>query len=145
MKNLNAHASVLMNNFASQQSAKFILRPTRTTPLVVLDAHKEYLLIKGRSSPENAIGFYGLLEDRIQQYKLSGKPKLNVKLELDYFNTSSAKCLFQLIKNLESLQHSGALVNVYWCFHEDDLDLQETGEDFNESSILEFKMVPLRV
>jgi hypothetical protein len=62
---------------------------------------------------------------------------LDVKLE--YFNTSSSKCLVEIFRKLEQLQDSGKNVLINWFYEEDDEDMQESGEDFQE--IIDIKIV----
>ena len=61
---------------------------------------------------------------------------MHVKLE--YFNTSSSKCLMDLLKKIE--QCSCAAV-VYWYYEEEDEDMQEAGEDYAAIIQLPFKLV----
>ena len=39
-----------------------------------------------------------------------------VDIKLEYFNTSSSKCILDLFKKLESLNGSGTSVKVNWYF-----------------------------
>ena len=74
------------------------------TPTIKFDWDKGFLEIKGRSIPENSIEFYKPLVDWLDKY--SGKPQklTNVNIHLEYFNTSSSKCILDVFKKLESIQ-----------------------------------------
>ena len=46
-----------------------------------------------------------------------------VQVQLEYFNTSSSKCLLDLFKKLEALDS----LSVHWYFDSDDEDMLEAG------------------
>jgi hypothetical protein len=52
-------------------------------------------------------------------------------IKLEYFNTSSSKCLVEILRRLEILNNQ-SIVKVKWCYEEEDEDMQESGEDFKE-------------
>lgn len=117
------------------------LEGTAKTPSVKFDAENGVLELRGRSIPENSIEFYKPLNDWIDQY--SGGPKENtiVDIKLEYFNTSSSKCILDLFKQLESLNDKATNVSVNWYFEEDDEDMEEAGEDYQAIINLPFKMI----
>ena len=112
------------------------------TPTIKFDWDKGYLEIKGRSIPENSIEFYKPLVDWLDKY--SGKPQknTNVNIHLEYFNTSSSKCILDVFKKLESIHKSGTSeVVINWHYEEDDEDMLEAGEDYQAIINIPFKMV----
>jgi hypothetical protein len=76
---------------------------TAKTPSVKFDAETGVMEIKGRSIPENSIEFYKPLVDWLDEYADSAKDKTIVNVQLEYFNTSSSKCILDVFKKLESL------------------------------------------
>ena len=60
---------------------------------------------------------------------------------MEYFNTSSSKCILDLFKQLESLNNGETEVNVNWYYEEDDEDMAEAGEDYDAIISLPFKMI----
>jgi hypothetical protein len=60
-------------------------------------------------------------------------------MKLEYFNTSSSKCILDLFKKLERLD--GTEVSINWYFEEDDEDMEEAGEDYQAIINLPFKMI----
>ena len=112
------------------------------TPTIKFDWDKGYLEIKGRSIPENSIEFYKPLVDWLDKY--SGKPQknTNVNIHLEYFNTSSSKCILDVFKKLENIHKSGTSeVVINWHYEEDDEDMLEAGEDYQAIINIPFKMV----
>jgi len=119
-----------MDNLTIEGSAK--------TPTVEFEGAGK-LLIKGRSIPENSIEFYRPVIDWIGAYGGAPKGVTEVNVQLEYFNTSSSKCILDVFKKLETL--SGTEVKVNWYYEEDDEDMLEAGEDYQAIIDLPFKMI----
>ena len=117
----------------------FFVKPTRTTPFVTLDPKRKKLIIKGRSAPVASIEFYEQVSTAIEDY-LSTNELLSVYIALEYFNTSSGKCLYNLLKELKKYQKDDKKVIVNWLYEEEDDDMKETGEDYMEILDFEFNM-----
>lgn len=122
-----------MENLNLEGSAK--------TPSVHFDATNGTLELKGRSIPENSVEFYKPLNDWIDAYGASPKGTTTVDIKLEYFNTSSSKCILDLFKQLEGLNGKGTEVKVNWYFEEDDEDMEEAGEDYQAIINIPFKMI----
>lgn len=118
-----------------------VISETQWTPRVIYSPEKEYLMIGGKSIPENAPSFYDPIINYIYQYKITGKKRLCVHLNMEYFNTSSAKCLYNLFRVLNILRGHEITVIINW-FYEDE-DLLEAGEDFASFFNLNFNILPL--
>ena len=73
---------------------------TPKTPTVNFTADNGILEIKGRSIPENAVEFYKPLVDWIGNYGDAAKENTEVNVQLEYFNTSSSKCILDVFKKL---------------------------------------------
>lgn len=122
-----------MENLKLEGSAK--------TPSVNFNAETGVLELQGRSIPENSVEFYKPINEWIDTYGNSPKDKTTVDVKLEYFNTSSSKCLLDLFKQLEGLNGNGTEVHVNWYFEEDDEDMEEAGEDYEAIISLPFKMI----
>jgi hypothetical protein len=124
---------MIMENILREGSAK--------TPAVSFDSTSGILELKGRSIPENSVEFYKPLNDWIETYSSSPKEKTVVDIKLEYFNTSSSKCILDLFKKLERINQKGTEVHVNWYFEQDDEDMEEAGEDYQAIIKLPFKMI----
>jgi SiaC family regulatory phosphoprotein len=107
-----------------------IIEPTPKTPKVILNSEINVFEVSGRSIPEDSIGFYKKILDWIDEYSKSPNPKTNFRFQLEYFNTSSSKCLLDLFRKLEKMYKAGHEVVITWCYDADDEDMEETGEDY---------------
>lgn len=117
---------------------------TPKTPTVKFDADKGVVEIKGRSIPENSIEFYKPLVEWLDEYAKKPKDETTVNVQLEYFNTSSSKCILDVFKKLESIhkaQQNEVLIN--WYYEEDDEDMLEAGEDYESIIRVPFKMVEI--
>ncbi len=116
---------------------------TPKTPYVRFDGEKGIIEIKGRSIPENSIEFYKPLIDWLEGYDGEGKEETSVNVQLEYFNTSSSKCILDIFKKLEILFKKGKKVEVNWYYEEDDEDMFEAGEDYQSIINIPFKMIEM--
>ena len=114
------------------------LEGTPKTPTVEFSAENGVLLLKGRSIPENSIEFYKPLINWIENYSASAPSETVLNVKLEYFNTSSSKCLLDIFKRLERV---GNPVTINWYYEEDDEDMLEAGEDYDAIIDIPFKMI----
>lgn len=110
----------------------FFLEGSSKTPELSFDPNTGSFSISGRSIPENSIEFYKPLFEWLDNYSESANDSTELDVKLEYFNTSSSKCLVEIFRKLEKLQEKGKEVKVNWYYEEDDEDMEESGEDFQE-------------
>jgi hypothetical protein len=113
------------------------------TPYVRLDGEKGVIEIKGRSIPENSLEFYKPLIDWLDKYGSKPLDATNVNVQLEYFNTSSSKCILDIFKKLELIYKKGSRVQINWYYEEDDEDMFEAGEDYQSIINIPFSMIEL--
>jgi hypothetical protein len=113
------------------------------TPSVKFDGEKGIIEIKGRSIPENSIEFYKPLVDWLEDYKDTPMDKTTVNIQLEYFNTSSSKCILDVFKKLEAIHKAKNEVEINWYYEEDDEDMLEAGEDYESIIRVPFKMIEI--
>ena len=101
-----------------------------TTPTINFDLDAGTLEIKGRSIPENSVEFYKPLNEALKFYGKAPKPITTVTIELEYFNTSSAKCLLDFCKELEALRLNGSAVTIRWGYQAEDENILEAGIEY---------------
>jgi hypothetical protein len=115
---------------------------TAKTPTIKFDPSKGLVELKGRSIPENSIEFYKPLIDWLEKYSQSPQSNTIVNIQLEYFNTSSSKCILDVFKKLETINKAGnSSVVINWHYEEDDEDMSEAGEDYQAIINVPFKMV----
>jgi len=116
---------------------------TTKTPAISFNADTGVIEIKGRSIPENSIEFYRPLVEWLEEYGNEPKEQTTVNIQLEYFNTSSSKCILDVFKKLESIKKQRNNVVINWYYEEDDEDMLEAGEDYESIIRIPFKMIEI--
>jgi len=111
------------------------------TPEINLNPETGSIEIKGRSIPENSVAFYKPVIDWLGEYEEDSKDQTTVDIQLEYFNTSSSKCILDLLKKLEGINNGPGNVQINWHYEEDDEDMLEAGEDYEAILNIPFKMI----
>jgi hypothetical protein len=126
-----------MNPYSSEQTTK--------TPLIQFDPSSGNFELKGKSIPENSILFYKPLFEWMDQYIGTPAPKTVLHIQLDYFNTSSSKCVVDLFKKLEQIAKNGkGAAEINWMYDESDEDMLEAGEDYKTIIKIPFNLVSFK-
>ncbi len=118
-----------------------LIAETSNTPLVKFNMAEGRIEIKGKSLPEDPVGFYEPLNRLLDEYLLNPCEKTIVNLEISYFNSSSSKHIFQIFQRLEMLSADNKDVVVNWyCEEGDEFGLEE-GEDFKSLLEIPFNLI----
>ncbi len=116
---------------------------TPRTPTVKFDSIQGLIEIKGRSNPEDPIVFYKPLIDWLEEYAKNPGDKTIVNLQLEYFNSSSSKCLLLVLKKLEAIYKAKHEVVINWYYEKGDEEILEAGEDYKFFTGIPFKMIEI--
>ncbi|HBX51585.1 MAG: nuclear pore complex subunit [Bacteroidetes bacterium RIFOXYA12_FULL_35_11] len=119
-------------------------KKTEKTPLVDFNIETGKFELSGRSIPEDSIGFYRPIFSWLDEYVKTPHVFTDVKINLEYFNTSSSKCLVDVFRKFEAIYKEGHKVQISWFYEIDNEDLLEIGEEYSSSLSVPFKMVPFR-
>ncbi|WKK80485.1 DUF1987 domain-containing protein [Marivirga arenosa] len=122
----------------------YFLEATPKTPKLDFNPDADTFLISGRSIPENSIEFYRPLLDWLDNYVQNPLDSTNFEVKLEYFNTSSSKCLVEIFRKLEKIKEAGKDIAIDWYYEEEDEDMEESGEDFKQIIKVPFKMVEIK-
>jgi len=120
-----------------------IIEGTPKTPTIHFDSKEGVFEIKGRSIPENSVEFYKPLNEWLDSYMQNPLDKTSVNIRLEYFNTSSSKCILDVFKRLEAIHRAKHDVEINWYYEEDDEDMLEAGEDYDSIIKVPFKMIEI--
>lgn len=124
-----------------------IIKGTSRTPDVAFRPLINKYRIAGRSIPEDSIGFYRAITQWLEDF--SGKNDFSKPVEfifeLEYFNTSSSKCLLDVFKVINRMYRDGKEVSIKWVYDEDDEDLEETGEDYADLLDVPFELEGIEI
>lgn len=107
--------------------------PTSNSPEVDFRYSQHTLSLRGESYPEHAAEFYGEILRQLRAYLdgLHGEA-VTVNVALAYFNSSSAKMLFNLTRMLGDAARAGQRVALHWFHDEEDDTIREFGEELRD-------------
>jgi len=115
---------------------------TKTTPYVLIDDEKGYIKFEGESYLEDILGFFKEINEWLERYLSSDFEMLTFDCAIEYFNSSTAKLLFNMLRAMDKSAAAGKKVIVNWIVAKDDDMLLECGEDFkDEMENLEFNLI----
>lgn len=121
----------------------FTREAKNNTPYVHIDYETGHIEMKGVSHPENVFTFYNPLYEAIKELGKTSNREIVADFALEYFNTSSARCIFMILKEIKNLGRGGKHLTVNWHYEEEDDDMLETGEDFQELIELPFNFIEI--
>lgn len=124
---------------------------TDKSPKVLFDTENCLFEMQGNSRPENVRDFYFPIIYKIRKHfeKVIDKKqidKFNEKtfrfnFKLDYFNSSSAKFISDILVLIKEFTDEGLIFKINWYFADGDEDMKEVGEDFSEMISLPFHFI----
>ncbi len=117
------------------------IKQTEFTPSVLFDTNSGVVEIKGNSLPENTFEFYAELMDSLKNYFENPKDATLIKMEINYFNSSSSKLFFDLFDLLDECKDKSS-ISVQWHYDVENESMEEAGEDFKDDfEDLDFQLV----
>lgn len=127
----------------------FIIAPTEDSPSVNFDTTANHFVISGASRPENSRTFYTPIINWIADYEavLAAQKKegnttpLVFVYKFDYFNSSSAKFILDILLILKRFVDKGYDVKVEWICDKRDEDMLDMGQEFSEMAELKFDYI----
>jgi hypothetical protein len=119
------------------------ISPTKNTPEIILNP-EGIIRIKGRSIHENVTDFFEPVEDWISTYITVPADITSVDLNLEYFNSASAKIFIHILQKITyvTLKHKKFIFN--WYYEEGDDDILERGEYFASILDVRFNFIKLK-
>lgn len=122
--------------------AELTIPQTTTTPLICFDEASTTLQIAGESYPENSFAFYAPILDWVK-HQLQNNSLLIVDLTITYMNSSSTKCMLDLLDIMEDAHARGVKVSIVWNYDPENPRSFELAEEFCEEVSFPFQIVAL--
>lgn len=124
-----------------------LIEGTVVSPAVDFNLETRILEISGYSRPENVRDFYfPIIQwlDELNKIQLNNR-SMNIDIEtftfkfkFIYFNSSSAKFIYDIILLLNGFQKDGFPIKIYWYYDADDDELREAGEELSDMANVPF-------
>ena len=121
---------------------RLVLEPSRNTPEIILDPAGN-IKVRGRSIHENVLAFYQPALDWVEEYVNNAAEETNVDVQLEYFNSASAKYLIMMLQNLKKVRLHDKKFFVKWIYEEGDEDILERGEYIASVLDMEFSFIEI--
>jgi hypothetical protein len=115
------------------------IESTEDTPGIVFSENGN-LSMSGRSLPEDAFSFYEPVLAWLKTYSANPAAQTTININLEYFNTASAKQVFKIVSMLSEIGKKQK-VTVKWHYDEGDKDMHASGERFSKLSEIPFEFV----
>ncbi len=116
---------------------------TDATPALEFDMKQGNLSLTGKSIPQDPTQFYEPLMKLLDSYVANPAPETTVNINMEYFNTPSAKYLQDIFQKLETILPSNYTVKVNWYYEADDTDMLQAGKDYQGILQLTFNYVEI--
>jgi len=117
------------------------LSMTEYTLEINFDSEKGVLEMSGSSYPENSMEFFMPIFNWLEEYIKKINKAITLNLKFEYLNTSSTKCMIDILELLEKYYNTGGEVQVNWYYDEDDEDILETGKDMAEDIVVPISFI----
>jgi len=128
-----------------------LISATQTTPEIRFSVEDNIFRMSGTSRPEDVRAMYYPVIDWIKGLSdnilnnninfFSEQNPLRFQVELMYFNSSSAKFLYDIFLELKRISSSGIPVIIEWFYEKDDTDMLDAGNDIALLIDMEFTYV----
>ena len=115
------------------------IEATEFSPTVILSSEIPRFEISGESRPENTGKFYTPIIEWLTQYKQvltndkqipDQSKKIVFEFKFDYFNSTSAKYIMDILYQLDTFKAAGLETLIKWYYDAMDDDMKEAGEEF---------------
>ncbi|MGC9331054.1 MAG: DUF1987 domain-containing protein [Bacteroidales bacterium] len=117
-----------------------LIKETTDSPALLFDKSNNKLIMKGKSIAEDPRSFYINTTTLIRNLINENNKVDTVAFCFSYFNTLSAKYIFDLMK---TIQATIPAVSIEWQYEQDDEDMLESGEDFEDMLSADFVFISL--
>lgn len=127
-----------------------IIEATEDSPKITFDTVSNRFMISGESRPENAGKFYTPVinwivnyEETLYSRKQDAKDDsvLVFIFKLDYFNSTSAKYIMDVLLIIKKFVDQGYNINIEWHYDKRDDDMLDAGNEFSDTVDLKFDFI----
>jgi hypothetical protein len=117
-----------------------MIEATKNTPRVAYAPENQTLVMSGESYPENSFEFYQPVFDWLHT-QLPKLDRLVLKIAVSYMNSSSTKCILDILDLLTEAGQQGAAVHVLWYYDLGNPRALDLAEEFGEDMEIPFEII----
>lgn len=118
------------------------IQPTKSSPRVVYSDQEKTLTLSGESYPENSFDFFKPIFEWLHT-ELPKLDELRFRVDISYMNSSSTKCMLDMLDILGDTARHNCRVSVFWYYDRENARALELAEEFKEDVEVPFEIVPL--
>ncbi len=109
-----------------------IIEETPKTPQIELNTLTGDFIFSGRSIPENAAKVYEPILNWVSEYIQHARPTTNLRLNMEYFNTSSSLWLAKILKVLVRISDPDYVLIIHLYLPLDEFEEMKEFEDIKD-------------
>jgi len=109
-------------------------------PEVDFNAQTGVCELRGESYMEETYKFYLPLLNWLKDYTTKADNKVELNVKLIYLNTTSTKCILDMLEILKTFENNGGKVKVNWFYDKNDPDMVDEVEDFEAESGIKIEL-----
>jgi hypothetical protein len=144
-KNSFVEIQIYVNTYTPK---KLIIKQTDCSPKIYFDPFKNIYEISGESRPDDVPQFYEPVlkwldefSEHLDNLSFNTEP-VEFNLDFEYFNSLSAKYIFDFCRQLAKISLKGKNILVKWYYEDDDTDMLEAGKEIARISKVPFEFIP---
>lgn len=115
---------------------------TTSTPAIAWDEATDTLSISGESYPENSLAFFAPVFAWLSA-ELPAFARFRLRVSVSYMNSSSTKCMLDIIDLVEEAAERGCDAAIVWLYDRDNERARDLAEEFREDVEVPFEILPL--
>jgi hypothetical protein len=121
---------------------KLFFECQKESPCVHYDKEQNIFEISGKSFAKYSRHIYKDVLDWLNEYIKKPNKETIVSFKFEFYDTSSAKMILEILKKLDWLYSQKHKVEIHWYFPEDDDDIEEAGEIYSNLINAPVKVIP---
>jgi hypothetical protein len=121
---------------------KLFIKSTYNTPRVFLNGLNGVSGIEGNSISEDAVRFYKPVIEWLDEYARYPNMHTIFVFNLNYFNSASLRIIRDILFTLSDIKQKGYLVDIIWCYQNEDDHIYTTGKEYAELVEISFQFIP---
>lgn len=125
---------------------ELLIKATEYTPEIDFNKDTCIFSVSGMSRPENVRVFYDPMLTWFKEFvdetiNNKSKRKVVANFKMTYFNSASAKKIWDFLSLLEKIDRAGIDLDINWYYEEDDETILEGGEELSGAIELKFNFI----
>lgn len=120
---------------------KLLITGTKSSPEIDFNADTGILKISGNSYPQNPYKFFEGVFKWVDDYMKTARSGAVFEIKLNYMNSSSVKCLMNMIYKAERAATQGKKCVINWHYDKNNRSIKDSGEVLRDLANIEFNII----